>query len=251
MPKSASTLLQWYTRELLAAYYPTEAQRRLRALTDGGALTGIGGYIGILDRSTVARLLEISSDGPVVVKTHHRLTPLLRDFLKRGDAKATFCHRDPRDVILAGIDHRTRFLQKGKSTFEEFTSVQCALEETRQWCRMTCRWVDSGLACVFRYTDVVAEPKQQLARLADYLQVPAKDEVLQRIVDDEQKRRARGRNQFNRGALTRYHAEMDPRDICHCERRLGRYMRRLGYPTEMCSRGIWAKVLARLPFAQT
>jgi hypothetical protein len=247
MAKSASTLLLWYTRQILAASYSATGQGTFRKLVAAKTLTGVGDYVSVLDERSIGFLLELSRrEGPVVVKTHHNLTPLLRTHLKRSDVRATFCHRDPRDMILAGMDHHARSQEEGKVVFERYTSVRASLPETRRWCQRACDWVDSGLACVFRYADLVSDPQQALVRLCSYLQVPVDQELIRRILAEERARRARGRNQFNKGALTRYRDEMNEAEIRLCDRKLGRYLRRLGYPVERRDGGMWAFWRAKL-----
>jgi hypothetical protein len=214
-------------------------------------LAGIGNYVSVLDRRSIDCLLEVSRrEGPVVVKTHTKLTPLLREYLERGEMKATFSHRDPRDMILASMDHHARSREKGEPVLEQYTSVQGGVAETRRWCRMACKWVESDLACVFRYADLVKTPEQQLVRLCSHLHIPANRTTIRQVLQAERGQRARGRNQFNKGLPTRYVAEMNPAEIALCNRKLGRYMRRLGYPVEHRDESLWSRVKSALRYRQ-
>jgi hypothetical protein len=230
MAKSASTLLYSHTLTLVQAACPRNGQDALRALTRSGSVRGTGDFISSLDDFAVDQLVRVAAEhGPVVVKTHGRLTPRLEVLLREGTIKATFNHRDPRDVILSAMDHRVRTQQSETPQFREHTSVAGSLNETRFWCRIACQWVPSGLACVFRYCDLVAEPLRELRRLRNYLGLSLDDAFLARVVEQEQCERRWGRLEFNQGALCRYPSEMSADDISLCNRELGTYIVALGY----------------------
>ena len=232
MPKSGSSLLYHYTGEVIASHFSSTGHQELLKLIDENKLDGVGGFVRTIDEETIDLLLKTcASHGPVVVKIHSPLTPFLQKLLKEGVIKATFGHRDPRDVILSAMDHRLRSLRQGKSMFSAFTSVADSIETIKtSWWRSIIRdWHNSGLVCVFRYVDLITHPKQELRRLYKYLGMAVDDRAIDKIIEREQRMRKPGRNQFNQGKLFRYQQEMTPREIELCNAQLGELIKGLGY----------------------
>jgi len=94
---------------------------------------------------------------------------------------------------------------------------------------MVCDWVESGLACVFTYNDIVTNPKNELLRLRDHLGLSLQEATIDNILDNERKSRQQGARQFNKGNLLRFPKEMNASDQEKCEQELGEYIHRLGY----------------------
>jgi len=231
MPKSASSLLLWYTTQLLANAFPSTGQKALGQLISNREIEGSGEFVTKLNEEAMLRLLDLSEkEGPVVIKTHHRLTPLLKLLLRSSDKiKATFIHRDPRDMILSAVDHHMRSGQEAQPAFQEWSSVSESIEAARWCCYMSCEWVESNVACIFRYTDLIRTTMKELIRLCTYLGISVDNSTLEKIIVTERTGRSPGWNQFNRGALSRYPLEMNPQEIEICNRELGSYIHKLGY----------------------
>ena len=173
MCKSASTLIWWYTEKLVYAAHSKNGARALRELTSSGAIKGANAFIDHpLTDEKIDRLIGLAkNEGPTVVKVHCYLTPYLREVLESGDAMATFCFRDPRDMILSAMDHRVRAAKAGREVFEKFTTVKDSLDEATYWCRMSCAWYESQLAELFQYVDTVARPIWQMRRIGEFFNV--------------------------------------------------------------------------------
>jgi predicted glycoside hydrolase/deacetylase ChbG (UPF0249 family) len=228
MVKSGSTLLTQYMLAMLKRAFPTNGQQALIKATKAGKLTGVGYFLRKLDENDLSLVEQIAiHEGPVLIKIHLDVRPLLIDALRSGRIKMTFTHRDPRDTILSGIDHYNR--SKGK-VFPDYTSVENAMERTRHWTQMAWNWVSSGLVEVVRYTDLVAEPVPELVRLAANLGFNIRRPTIERIVSKERAARRYGRHQFNRGDLQRYDKEMSETDQALCREQLGSLLNALGYP---------------------
>ncbi len=235
MGKSASSVMFWYTVQLLQAARPDTNPRAVSELTQRGELPGIDGFVYPLDDKTVRRLLQlVEASGPVVVKTHYSLTPLLESLLRENVVKATFCFRDPRDMILSAIDHYRQTKAAGKPQFNQFTSVIDSLDvAAKWWCHLSCEWVESGLACLLRYEDIVIDPLNQVMRVRDHLGLTVDDAVIHAMLAREQFIRKVGINCFNRGELIRYPKEMSLSELKACNQVLGDYIARLGYPVQI------------------
>ena len=262
MCKSASSVLFWYTRELVAAQLENSAQKELRRLTDIGELPGRSEFVYPVTDEVFERLLQVSrTHGPLVVKTHNLLTDRLRVAISNDEAKTIFSYRDPRDMILSAIDHRRRTIESNKRlAFEEFTSVKESIRPAVWWCRMACDWVESRLPLRIAYSEVVKHPAEQIAKVAKLLDLDVDESMIQSLLECENKNRATGNNEFNKGDLIRYPNEMTPEEIFMCDRQLGAYIRRLGFfvnPAHVVPRKPLAirklrairKIIRQLPFS--
>ncbi len=234
MAKSASTLLAYYTASLIRHYFPENGQRALCEAIGSGRLDGAVSADVAFVRSIGHRELDLiseiaSSAGPVVVKIHSDPEPVLLGSLESGRIRMTFIHRDPRDMILSAMDHCLQTRGTEDASLQEFTSVRDSIASARGWAAMACGWVGSGLARVVLYTDLVSGPARELARLADYLGIPAEPDVVNGLIKEEIARRRRGWNRFNRGELIRYNREMSQEDQALCNRELGELITKLGY----------------------
>lgn len=227
-------MIWWYTEQMIYDAHPTNGRTAVRELIDSGEVAGTGSFVDhpLTDEKIDRLLLLARNHGPTVVKVHCFLTPYLREVLKQGDAKATFCFRDPRDMILSAMDHRQRAEKTGRTVFEHFTSVADSLDQATYWCRMSCTWVESGLAELFRYVDTVANPIGQIHRLADYFNIELVDEQIHAIMAKENSQKTVGWCEFNKGDLSRYKNEMQPEEIKLCNEHLGDFIRRLGFHLE-------------------
>lgn len=104
IPKSASTLVFRYQQDLLglASHKNVIAQEKFDNYSNYGFLRKIG-----LKEFVIIIFIKIKY-GNIVIKTHSELTFLIKLLMALGLAKATFCYRDPRDIILSAIDHGER-----------------------------------------------------------------------------------------------------------------------------------------------
>jgi hypothetical protein len=227
LPKSGSSLICGLTADLLGAAVPRNGLDALRRATAAGEAVGRDLFVRSLDRSTLELLDRIAeSEGPVVVKVHHRLTSSLRRGLDGGRLRATMIHRDPRDVVLSARDHCRR---SDGAQFGEFTSIQAAIAPCRRYLKMVMPWVKRSDTLVLRYHDLVTDPVKTLDRVREYLALEASEEQLQEIVTGRERGRAPGVLQFNTGKLTRFHEEMAKEEIDLCNRKLGSFIEQLGY----------------------
>jgi len=81
---------------------------------------------------------------------------------------------------------------------------------------------------------VVANPKQQIHSLAKILNVEVSDKLVDEILNVEAKRKSGQDNwmEFNQAKLTRYQNDMTQDQIELCNRKLGPWIEKFGYPLE-------------------
>lgn len=231
MCKSASSVLFWYTRQLVAAKLGDSAQKELRRLTECGQIPGVYEFVNPVTDDVFDRLLQVSREhGPLVVKAHCLLSDRLRAAISDGEAKVLFSYRDPRDMILSAIDHRRRSIEANRRlAFENFIDVKSSIRPAVWWCKMACDWVESGLPLTMQYSEIVTQPAGQISKIAKLLELDANSEWIQSLLERENANRASGKNEFNKGDLVRYPEEMTPEEIFLCDRRLAKYIQRLGF----------------------
>ena len=245
MCKSASSVLFWYTRQLVSAQFGDTAQKELRELTASGKIQGVGEFVNPVTDDVLESLLQLSREqGPLVVKAHCLLTDRIRAAIAGEGVKVVFSYRDPRDMILSAIDHHRRSVEtSNRQVFREFTKVKDSIEPAKWWCEMACEWVDSQLPLPLTYSEIVARPAAQIKRVAEFLGVETTAEFIDSLIAKENESRATGKNEFNKGDLVRYKNEMTPEEIFMCDRELGKYILGLGYDVDP------AHLEPRKPFA--
>jgi hypothetical protein len=213
LPKSGSTLIANYQEDLLQTVEPRNGQQQLRAAFGGR-------FIGSLSAPTIARLLFIHARyGSVVVKTHSSVNPLIAALIRSGVARATYCYRDPRDVILSAIDHgaRSRRGDDPSGAFREFETIGNSIPQVQGLVSRWQSWHRFGRVHFIRYETLMDDKLGHLQALSDYLNWRLPDEQLAAIVDrhDPKKKRG-GSHNFNKGTTFRYKTEMSAEDIARC-----------------------------------
>jgi len=234
MPKSGSTLLSFYQKNILERALSGNGQERFEQLIREDIISGAGFFVhnfeapGILDK-----LIELSREiGPFVVKAHVPVTPEIRERILEKRILATYIHRDPRDVILSAIDHGKRQTRNPALNvfFERFQNVGVSIPLVREYCKTALDWIHSGLCTVFTYHDLIHDPLPLLKSFCSLLSVAPDEGYIKTLVINFTVDQISGRRQYNTGKLTRYREEMTPEDIDLCNRELKAELEQLGYP---------------------
>ena len=169
MPKSGSTLFASYQRALVKKSFLQNGQQAFQRMTKEGQIAGIGHFVENFNPpGLLGKLVSLSeAEGPFVVKTHSPLTPDLNELLLAGTIKASYIHRDPRDVVLSAMDHGKR-ADDNPSTifFRQYDSVENTLPMVGQYCRIGVAWLQSGLVEVFKYRELIENPATELKRFS-------------------------------------------------------------------------------------
>ena len=95
MPKSASSLMYYYTQQLIRELHADNGCKFMEELIEAGELPGRGCFVQVLDESSIDKLLGVCRRyGPTVVKAHHELTPFLAELIRKSVVAVTFTYRD-------------------------------------------------------------------------------------------------------------------------------------------------------------
>jgi Sulfotransferase domain len=171
------------------------------------------------------------------VKTHRAPSANLRRLMSLGIVRATYIYRDPRDVVVSAFEHGQKIRSKGEShTFAKLQSIPDAIVFTAHLLPIWDMWMQPGLALAMRYEDLVAHPRKELERLAEFLALRVSSGILcqvlatyhlDRVVTDEDKISAL---HFNQGVVERYREVLGPKELALCQQYFGDYIRKMGYP---------------------
>ncbi|MCG6859707.1 MAG: sulfotransferase domain-containing protein [Chromatiaceae bacterium] len=227
LPKSASTLLFQYTCDLVDAACCKNGLRELVRLTNVGDIKGMGGFIASFDDATVDSLLQLTEKhGPVVVKSHSPLHPNAKRLIEQGQAVATFIHRDPRDAILSAMDNCRSTRATDFPMFQEFASLSSSLPVMGAYCKHAREWIESGLALVLTYKQLLQDPFVQLQRIASHIQIDVTDGAMKSSIEHHN---THLNHLYNTGKLERFRQEMSAEAIAICNEQLGDLIVALGY----------------------
>ncbi len=229
MQKSGSTLLHEYSKLLVRHRYGEAGQRAFEEWIRTGPVGGSGSFPWPAWVQRVDELSALSArHGPFVLKSHAPF-PDLEPVVRGGNVKTVFIHRDPRDAVLSALDHGARSRANGDWPYAECVDVASTLPLVEKWCADASTWLTAPGVLRFRYEELVGAPASAVTRLAEFLEMTGAAQLAATVVAEEQAQRQVGRNQFNKGAVSRWREEMTAETIALCEQRLGRHIVTMGY----------------------
>jgi len=233
MPKSGSTLLSLYQRDILIAGRRDNGQLEFERQIMDGRISGIGIFVHELERSNILEdLVKLSSEiGPFVVKTHSSLTSGLRKHILNKDIIVTYIHRDPRDVILSAIDHGKRPVKNpfAGDFFRQFSDVEHSIPIVKEFCRIGLEWINFELCLVFSYAELLLSPEDVSGRFSRLVGVDPEPKSIRDMITSYSVNKQVGKRQFNTGKLTRYKEEMTAQEISLCNHELADEILLFGY----------------------
>jgi len=235
MPKSSSTLLSLYQKNILEHSVQGNGQKEFEQCVKDGKVNGVGIFVHNLEQPEILqKLVDLSEKiGPFVVKSHLALSASLAAFLVNKQILATYIHRDPRDVILSAMDHGKRPPDHPTMNefFLQFNTVENSIPLVREFCRTGIEWVESGLCELFRYHDLVVDPERELIRFSSLIHADPDVAYIRDLIRNFTDTTKKWKRQFNTGKILRYADEMSPPEIELCNRELAEELRVLGYQT--------------------
>jgi|GEM_PF-5635733 len=231
MAKSGSTLLLHYCLELLDHAYPVNGEDAFRRAVATGQLAGFHEYMDAPTEQSLPILEGIAkTNGPIVVKTHTDTNDFLPAAIRQGRIVMVTTFRDPRDMLLSAIDHSRRVRNDPDPVFQEFTNIEQSIPHARWWAKMAIHWIKSGLTLAVRYEDLLRSPESVLSRVATHWGIQSNTHSVNEIVARETQIREYGKNQFNRGKVSRWNEELRDDEISMLNEGLKEEILALGYP---------------------
>jgi len=184
-----------------------------------------------LGRVTIPHLLG----NTFVIKTHRELTTSLRCFIASGIIKATFIYRDPRDTALSAFEHGQRIRRKGEThSFARLDTLEKSIHFTKQHFSRWDKWMQSGLALIVRYENLLADPLLELERLTDFLSISVPRPLLQQVVTNYQKGNVFSKEKlqalhFHKGIVGRFREVMSAEELSLCDKYFRDHLEKMGY----------------------
>lgn len=224
MPKSATTLLVRYQKDLVSARSKDNGIAKWKEISNYG-------YVDAIDAETEVKIRQIHENhGDFVVKTHCGPTRALKRLIDDKIAKATFSFRDPRDTMLSAKDHgdRTRAGGDPSGAFRNITSIDTAMKFAKSSIDIYRAWVSYGNVLFVRYEEFMQDRYSWLKEVALYLQFDLPESVLKEIYLRHEDNRKATLN-FNKGTTERWKDEMSLEDQQKCLSIFGDHLRSMGY----------------------
>jgi Sulfotransferase domain len=224
LPKSGSTLVYNYQQDMVKLANRKSGQLQLQNYS-------FHGFIGVFNIKIIATLLYLNFRfGDLVVKTHSQPTFLLKFLIFWGLAKATFCYRDPRDIILSAIDHgdRTRKGLDSTGAYQEFYNVKDSIPVVKSWIKIWYGWLQVKKVFFIQYERLIEDRLTQLIELTAYLDFEIDKETLNLLYEKHEKLKNQAWN-FNKGTIQRYKTEMSVEEVELCHETLHKELLDLNY----------------------
>ena len=226
IPKSGSTLIYNYQKDLLALAerHNAVAQEKFKKYSNCGFLRGI--YV----RDFLTIISLTIKYGNIIIKTHSKPSFFIKLLINLGMAKATFCYRDPRDIILSAIDHgeRTRKGLDPSNACKNMISVKDSLPIVKSWTSNWYKWKEFGKVFFIRYENLMENKLSYLHQMSDYFNLRLKKEQIKEIYLKHEKIKKTAWN-FNKGTTERYKTEMNGSDLFLCDRELKNILKDMNY----------------------
>jgi hypothetical protein len=227
-PKSASTLLFFYTEELLKRSGKKTGQEKFRKQNPEGFISHFGIFI------TLKLLFLSVFYGDVVVKSHTGPTFFVRLLINLGFAKAYYSIRDPRDVVLSALDHakkaRTKTIKSPSDiAFAPFQSRADLYPALHMHFNRFSEWKHYGKVLFLRYEDLLGKPEEELSSVLNWLNRKNALRYIPAVVSDFNAKKMETKN-FNKGEISRFQNEMSQEIILEIETKLREYFPAMNYP---------------------
>lgn len=216
MPKSGSSLLRYYVREMINHVNP-KGQEALIELIKTGVIKGRGHFVDKLDTYVLKEADKISKKhGPVLVKVHLTFNHVTVNILRNYSSFLIFNYRDPRDVILSAMDHHKRSLKSGNQEFSDCSSFEIASKTVLNWSENAVKWIQSGLAYNLNYEYFLNNRVTVLEEINKKTKLELDRGLLKSIIQKEEQVRRSGYNQYNTGKIRRFEKEMTNSQVQFC-----------------------------------
>lgn len=165
-------------------------------------LTSIPGYRAAGNfQGQIERYAQVGAGD--VVHGHDTLTPELAELLKANGIKTILMVRDPRDQVVSRMFHlRRETTNKVHKKFQEMSDEEAIMacieggsgvRSSLDLVALTESWMGQWdeMVCI-KYEELIAHPVEELCKVLRYLEIPAEESFIQRIVH---------RNRFERLAI--------------------------------------------------
>ncbi|MEG3990191.1 sulfotransferase domain-containing protein [Microcoleus sp. S28C3] len=212
MPKSGTTFIMRYQLDLINHAMPQNGVEEVQKQFPGGK------FFPSIDCEKVEMLRRISAEnGDCLIKTHSAPSFSIKELVDKGEVKAAFCFRDPRDTMLSAIDHgeRTRKGLDSTGAFADIYTLKDAIPLAEYSIKVYYKWREYGQAIFIQYEELMSNKLGYLRDIAAYFGYKCEEDVLLAIFQKHEKIKEQARN-FNKGVINRWKSEMSQEDLMFC-----------------------------------
>ena len=226
IPKSGTTLIFEYQKDLIRASYPINGLEEIKF--HDGINTG---FVSSVTNEIFTTLCSVESKcGSFVIKTHQPPEKNVKRLVEEYGAKVTCCYRDPRDTVLSALDHgkRTRSGNNPTGAFSDMFTIENSAKEVKNWAGIYQGWIEYGQNFMIKYEDLMADQLAILSSMACFLNLSVDKENLNQIYEKHEKAKESAHN-FNKGTCYRWKTEMSESEIARCNEILSDEITMMGY----------------------
>lgn len=167
------------------------------------------------------------------VKAHAGPTPLTLALIRRGLIRATYIYRDPRAALLSAYEYGRRgLLEDRRNAFSGLMTLEQAAEFMKLYVQISEAWLACEQVLHVRYESLVSDYESEAGRLARFLGLDERIEVVQSTI--ERYRPGRGQvgqkgTHFRYGEAERFRAVYTPDQLESFNRMFRPFLERMGY----------------------
>lgn len=184
--------------------------------------------------------LDILTSLPVskftyAVKTHSPPIPEVENLLNNRQLFVSYIYRDPRDIVLAGLDAGKELRSRG--VYDRFGSIY-TFNDALHWCHNHLKsswdsWSKLDKINFFKYEELNNDTGKQLQRLSNLLDLGVSKNEITKIVNrhsaQELINNKSKKYHFNKGISFRFMTEMTSEQLDKCNTVFRRYILEMGY----------------------
>jgi len=223
MPKSGSTLLYFYQRDMLEK--KIGEKRALKSIKTFSKFIPTT-FVNQFNFKIVVLAIWVNFRyGGLAIKTHCKYDKWIKILKIFPFVKITYSYRDPRDVLLSGMDHHKR----NNERFLNWNSWDNSIKEVKRNSIEAVKWLENKEGFfVAKYEDFIPNQLTTIKMLNNYLGFNLSDNLLEDMVKSRINNKETTIN-FNKGVINRYKQEIKPEDLVELEKTLQEYIIKLNY----------------------
>ena len=163
IPKTGSSLMYFYIREIISSFYSKANIDWIYKQTESGSIQGKKGFISNPTDDILESIYKHSTIlNPIPIKTHIGFNPQLESFVFQEKLKMILTYRDPRDILLSGFDHYNRTAQTSNIQFQSFNSFDNGIKEVNRFFSDFKVWFNNKKVIKIKYKDLLEHPVESL-----------------------------------------------------------------------------------------
>jgi len=167
-----------------------------------------------------------------VVKTHFSPDRVVLNFISKGLIKPTYIYRDPRDIAVSLFDAGKMLRERGiHERAAEIMTIKEAILKSKKLIRNSWnKWRKIKGVLLVRYEDLLTHTSSELERLCTYLNINVDTDKIDKIIQKWDKNKLKqGKLHFYKGTIGRYREFMGSDELDFCYKKVGKYLKKMGY----------------------